>query len=140
MLWRRTSPETPSFRSFRPPLPPFFLFSSPLPYLPIDFSITSSSSPCLLLARPSTSSRSAPSRLRPARYFQIDPRLWSLCADGSISPKASKVAVLGAAGGIGQPLSLLMKLNPRVTELALYDIRGGPGTLWLSVCHYGDLI
>jgi malate dehydrogenase len=39
----------------------------------------------------------------------------------------SKVAVLGAAGGIGQPLSLLMKLNPRVTELALYDIRGAPG-------------
>jgi len=38
-----------------------------------------------------------------------------------------KVTVLGAAGGIGQPLSLLMKLNPRVTELALYDIRGGPG-------------
>lgn len=39
----------------------------------------------------------------------------------------SKVAVLGAAGGIGQPLSLLMKLNPRVTNLALYDIRLGPG-------------
>ncbi|KAL8959444.1 MAG: hypothetical protein Q9193_003697, partial [Seirophora villosa] len=41
--------------------------------------------------------------------------------------EASKVAVLGAAGGIGQPLSLLMKLNPRVTELGLYDIKGGPG-------------
>ncbi|ROT36097.1 malate dehydrogenase [Sodiomyces alkalinus F11] len=39
----------------------------------------------------------------------------------------SKVTVLGAAGGIGQPLSLLLKMNPRVTELALYDIRGGPG-------------
>uniref|UniRef100_A0A0D6QY17 Malate dehydrogenase n=1 Tax=Araucaria cunninghamii TaxID=56994 RepID=A0A0D6QY17_ARACU len=39
----------------------------------------------------------------------------------------SKVAVLGATGGIGQPLSLLMKLNPRVTNLALYDVRGGPG-------------
>ncbi|GAO13413.1 uncharacterized protein UV8b_00602 [Ustilaginoidea virens] len=39
----------------------------------------------------------------------------------------SKVAVLGAAGGIGQPLSLLLKLNPKVTDLALYDIRGGPG-------------
>ena len=39
----------------------------------------------------------------------------------------SKVTVLGAAGGIGQPLSLLLKLNPRVAELALYDIRGGPG-------------
>mmetsp|Transcript_8751 Transcript_8751/g.18843 ORF Transcript_8751/g.18843 Transcript_8751/m.18843 type:complete len:346 (-) Transcript_8751:263-1300(-) len=33
-----------------------------------------------------------------------------------------KVAVLGAAGGIGQPLSLLLKLNPRVTELTCYDV------------------
>lgn len=41
--------------------------------------------------------------------------------------QASKVTVLGGAGGIGQPLSLLMKLNPRVTELALYDIKGAPG-------------
>ncbi|KAL3455800.1 lactate/malate dehydrogenase [Aspergillus heterothallicus] len=41
--------------------------------------------------------------------------------------QASKVTVLGAGGGIGQPLSLLLKLNPRVSELALYDIRGGPG-------------
>lgn len=38
-----------------------------------------------------------------------------------------KVAVLGAAGGIGQPLSLLMKLNHKVTDLALYDLRGAPG-------------
>ncbi|KAI8814003.1 lactate/malate dehydrogenase [Cladochytrium replicatum] len=33
-----------------------------------------------------------------------------------------KVAVLGAAGGIGQPLSLLVKANALVNELALYDI------------------
>eukprot|EP00123_Amoebidium_parasiticum_P011388 comp20683_c1_seq1/m.26910 comp20683_c1_seq1/g.26910 ORF comp20683_c1_seq1/g.26910 comp20683_c1_seq1/m.26910 type:complete len:320 (-) comp20683_c1_seq1:316-1275(-) len=33
-----------------------------------------------------------------------------------------KVAVVGAAGGIGQPLSLLMKLNPNVSELALFDV------------------
>ncbi|KAG5936998.1 Malate dehydrogenase, cytoplasmic [Claviceps monticola] len=39
----------------------------------------------------------------------------------------SKVAVLGASGGIGQPLAMLMKLNPKVTELALYDVRGAPG-------------
>jgi malate dehydrogenase len=39
----------------------------------------------------------------------------------------SKVTVLGAGGGIGQPLSLLLKMNPNVTELSLYDIRGGPG-------------
>ncbi|XP_047341251.1 malate dehydrogenase, mitochondrial-like [Impatiens glandulifera] len=38
-----------------------------------------------------------------------------------------KVTVLGAAGGIGQPLSLLMKLNPLVSRLALYDIAGTPG-------------
>jgi malate dehydrogenase len=41
--------------------------------------------------------------------------------------QASKVTVLGAAGGIGQPLSLLLKLNPRVSTLALYDIRLAPG-------------
>lgn len=33
-----------------------------------------------------------------------------------------KVAVCGAAGGIGQPLSLLLKINPLVTQLALYDV------------------
>ncbi|KAH3676047.1 hypothetical protein WICMUC_002344 [Wickerhamomyces mucosus] len=38
-----------------------------------------------------------------------------------------KVSVLGAAGGIGQPLSLLLKLNHRVTSLSLYDIRGAKG-------------
>jgi malate dehydrogenase len=38
-----------------------------------------------------------------------------------------KVTILGAAGGIGQPLSLLMKLNPDVTELALYDIVNAQG-------------
>ncbi|KAJ3214648.1 Malate dehydrogenase, cytoplasmic [Dinochytrium kinnereticum] len=38
-----------------------------------------------------------------------------------------KVAILGAAGGIGQPLSLLMKANPLVTDLALFDIVNTPG-------------
>lgn len=38
-----------------------------------------------------------------------------------------KVAVLGAAGGIGQPLGLLMKLSPLVSDLALFDIAGTPG-------------
>lgn len=38
-----------------------------------------------------------------------------------------KVAVLGAAGGIGQPLSLLLKLNTSITHLALYDIVNVPG-------------
>ncbi|XP_055377614.1 malate dehydrogenase, mitochondrial [Condylostylus longicornis] len=33
-----------------------------------------------------------------------------------------KVAVIGGAGGIGQPLSLLLKLNSNVTKLAVYDV------------------
>jgi len=38
-----------------------------------------------------------------------------------------KVAVLGASGGIGQPLALLLKNSPLVTELSLYDIVHTPG-------------
>merc|ERR1711874_374279 len=37
------------------------------------------------------------------------------------------VAVMGASGGIGQPLSMLLKLNPGITKLALYDIVHTPG-------------
>ncbi|XP_065663542.1 malate dehydrogenase, mitochondrial [Hydra vulgaris] len=33
-----------------------------------------------------------------------------------------KVAVLGAAGGIGQPLSLLLKHSPMISQLSLYDL------------------
>ena len=40
---------------------------------------------------------------------------------------ASKVAVLGAAGGIGQPLSLLLKNDSSVKELNLFDIVNTPG-------------
>lgn len=46
----------------------------------------------------------------------------------SSSPaRHTKVAVLGAGGGIGQPLSLLLKSDPLVSSLSLYDIRGAPG-------------
>lgn len=38
-----------------------------------------------------------------------------------------KAVVAGASGGIGQPLSLLLKSNPLVTELALYDVVNTPG-------------
>lgn len=39
----------------------------------------------------------------------------------------AKVAVLGASGGIGQPLSLLLKNSPLVSQLNLYDIAHTPG-------------
>jgi malate dehydrogenase len=38
-----------------------------------------------------------------------------------------KVAVLGAAGGIGQPLAMLCKLSPLIDEVACYDVVGTPG-------------
>jgi len=37
------------------------------------------------------------------------------------------VAVMGASGGIGQPMSLLLKNSPLVTKLSLYDIVHTPG-------------
>ncbi|KAG2172757.1 hypothetical protein INT43_000104 [Umbelopsis isabellina] len=54
----------------------------------------------------------------------------SIAAKRTFSTSAanlSKVAVLGAAGGIGQPLSLLLKNNTKVTDLSLYDIVNSPG-------------
>ncbi|TFL05618.1 lactate/malate dehydrogenase [Pterulicium gracile] len=63
--------------------------------------------------------------------------MFSRAATRSLAPSARqfsssasrnfKVAVLGAGGGIGQPLSLLLKNDPLVTSLSLYDIRGAPG-------------
>ncbi|KAF5353202.1 hypothetical protein D9756_007858 [Leucocoprinus leucothites] len=38
-----------------------------------------------------------------------------------------KAVVLGAAGGIGQPLALLLKSSPLIDELGLYDIVNTPG-------------
>lgn len=52
-------------------------------------------------------------------------------------PQASyKVAVLGAAGGIGQPLALLIKMSPLVSALHLYDIANVKGVAAdLSHCN-----
>ncbi|KAL6543284.1 hypothetical protein OROHE_010804 [Orobanche hederae] len=54
-------------------------------------------------------------------------RYLSTLGFSSKSAPERKVTVLGAAGGIGQSLSLLMKLNPLVSRLALYDIAGTHG-------------
>ncbi|KAF9651046.1 malate dehydrogenase [Thelephora ganbajun] len=57
-----------------------------------------------------------------ARSLSVHGRWFS-----SSTARHTKVAVLGAGGGIGQPLSLLLKVDPLVTSLSLYDIRGAPG-------------
>ncbi|XP_062510360.1 malate dehydrogenase, mitochondrial-like [Corticium candelabrum] len=48
-------------------------------------------------------------------------------AFSTTSKANAKVALLGASGGIGQPMGLLLKQSPLVTELALYDIVNTPG-------------
>ncbi|KAJ3412744.1 Malate dehydrogenase, cytoplasmic [Chytridiales sp. JEL 0842] len=54
-------------------------------------------------------------------------RLFTRSFSSSNAALAKKVCVVGAAGGIGQPLSLLLKLNPNVSHLSLYDIVNTPG-------------
>eukprot|EP00245_Coleochaete_scutata_P009958 TRINITY_DN3407_c0_g1_i1.p1 TRINITY_DN3407_c0_g1~~TRINITY_DN3407_c0_g1_i1.p1 ORF type:complete len:355 (+),score=61.01 TRINITY_DN3407_c0_g1_i1:118-1182(+) len=63
-----------------------------------------------------------------ADISQVDSRLLvmeSTRAKGA--SKGYKVAVLGAAGGIGQPLSLLLKMSPVISSLSLYDVFNTPG-------------
>ncbi|OIS98944.1 PREDICTED: malate dehydrogenase, chloroplastic-like [Nicotiana attenuata] len=54
-----------------------------------------------------------------------------------VQPQASyKVAILGAAGGIGQSLALLIKMSPLVSSLHLYDIANVKGVAAdLSHCN-----
>ncbi|KAJ6734887.1 MALATE DEHYDROGENASE GLYOXYSOMAL [Salix purpurea] len=54
-----------------------------------------------------------------------------------LNPQASyKVAILGAAGGIGQPLSLLVKMSPLISALHIYDIANVKGVAAdLSHCN-----
>ncbi|CAH0545917.1 unnamed protein product [Brassicogethes aeneus] len=49
---------------------------------------------------------------------------FSSCKGGE---EGFKVAIAGASGGIGQPLSMLMKMNPFVKELSLFDLQHTPG-------------
>ncbi|KAI7836927.1 hypothetical protein COHA_009259 [Chlorella ohadii] len=54
----------------------------------------------------------------------------------AVKVEAHKVAVLGAGGGIGQPLSLLLKMNRLVSELSLYDVANVAGVAAdLSHCN-----
>lgn len=51
------------------------------------------------------------------RQISITGRSFSTSSQNNV-----KVAVLGAGGGIGQPLALLLKHSPMVSHLALYDL------------------
>ncbi|KAH9612099.1 hypothetical protein KSS87_001726 [Heliosperma pusillum] len=66
--------------------------------------------------------RSAQNALKRSSYGSLSTRAFS-----SSSNPERKVTILGAAGGIGQPLSLLMKTNPLVSKLSLFDLAATPG-------------
>uniref|UniRef100_A0A0E0LNP1 Malate dehydrogenase n=1 Tax=Oryza punctata TaxID=4537 RepID=A0A0E0LNP1_ORYPU len=70
-------------------------------------------------------------KLRPRR------RPWRRAGNRVVAQAGSyKVAILGAAGGIGQPLSLLVKMSPLVSALHLYDIANVDGvTADLGHCN-----
>merc|ERR1719421_862800 len=55
---------------------------------------------------------------------KLSPRALSSTAGAQ---RGVKVAVLGASGGIGQPLAMLCKLSPHIDEVACYDVVGTPG-------------
>jgi len=62
--------------------------------------------------------------LKPATLKSLTSAFRSFSVSSQVN---NKVAVLGASGGIGQPLSLLLKQTPGVTKLSLYDIAHTPG-------------
>merc|ERR1712178_678521 len=64
-------------------------------------------------------------RNSPKTYFSSPSRNMISRALRSVR-NAGNVAVLGASGGIGQPLSLLLKANPNINNLRLYDIAATP--------------
>ena len=106
---------------------------------------------CSLLQSRSTST-ALPAQARPCGHFVAAspsisaPQSSRLCGaftrasraerPASVTCQAVKVALLGAAGGIGQPLGLLLKMQPLIDELALYDIANVAGVAAdLSHCN-----
>ncbi|KAB2600692.1 malate dehydrogenase [Pyrus ussuriensis x Pyrus communis] len=71
---------------------------------------------------------------------------WMKVEDGSTLSRADcrakggapgiKVAIVGAAGRIGQPLAMLMKMNPLVSVLHLYDVVNAPGVMLTLVSGF----
>jgi malate dehydrogenase len=53
-------------------------------------------------------------------------RASSRCLSTSAQTNA-KVCVVGGAGGIGQPMSMLLKMDPNVSHVSVFDMVGAPG-------------
>ena len=61
-----------------------------------------------------------------------------LNAIGLNKPVRSNVTLLGAAGGIGQPLSMLLKTSPMIKQLNLFDITPTAG-IAMDISHINTL-
>ena len=80
---------------------------------------------------PSARRRPGTARRRGGRRLRFNALGLPSRRDGGVSAQ-----VLGAAGGIGQPLSLLLKADPLVSGLSLYDVVNTPGVAAdLSHCN-----
>jgi len=55
----------------------------------------------------------------------------------STAAVAKKVCVIGGGGGIGQPMSMLISMDPNCTELAVFDMVGAPGVA-ADLSHIDD--
>jgi hypothetical protein len=93
-------------------------------FRPVATSTTRRASP---IAASAAANRSAPALAAPARtgaaaLRQAGPAIRRRSAPRTSvavqAAKGYKVAVLGAAGGIGQPLSLLLKMQPYVAQVS----------------------
>lgn len=58
-----------------------------------------------------------------------------LCIYCNCPQKKFKVCVVGSGGGIGQPLCMLLKYEPLVTCLAMYDISKMSPGVGVDVSH-----
>ena len=61
----------------------------------------------------------------PSKKSRVADNMSSSC--NSSNEKKPKVVVAGAAGGIGQPLAMLLKLSPLVGDLGVVDVVGTEG-------------
>ena len=88
-------------------------------FRPVATSTTRRASP---IAASAAANRSAPARTGAAALRQAGPAIRRRSAPRTSvavqAAKGYKVAVLGAAGGIGQPLSLLLKMQPYVAQVS----------------------
>ncbi|KAF8758699.1 malate dehydrogenase [Rhizoctonia solani] len=63
----------------------------------------------------------------PPSHYALRAALRTIPTARAFSTSSSRLTKVAVLGGIGQPLSLLLKQDKLVSSLSLYDIRGAPG-------------